>query len=428
MVHVGVCFEGKPNYPLKKLDNGLVVPDASISEIYQSHQQQVRTQVERAVVADELGYDYVVHPELHFSLLGAISPNPVQVQTAIAQRTDDVRLLQMANILPWHDPVRLAEQLATLDILSDGRAEIGIGRGIPIHALEAATLGQYWGGSVRDPLRNHKSFEEKLEVLQAAWQDAFVSHRGEFHSVPPSYTEWDNDLEYHYLADDTTDYHPTDYMSQSADTVTLDSLFVSPPPQQQPHPQLWKPTMSPQSVEWAARRGVNGFFVVRDFSKAVRFVDRYHEVAETAGWPDHRPEYDGDPFRRGWDAHRRRGVVSGVTVFNTEVADEETFERWKLGQEFALSSMAALRNTDRADKSEIDAEKRIYGTDNPIVGDSDEIIDSLAEFEETCGYEDFAVFVTMNVPGMTYDEKVAQIRSFAEDVLPYLEDESYTAS
>ena len=58
-----------------------------------------------------------------------MSPNPLMVQTAIAAHTRRIRLGQAANIIVWHHPVRLAEQIATLDVISGGRVECGIGRG-----------------------------------------------------------------------------------------------------------------------------------------------------------------------------------------------------------------------------------------------------------------------------------------------------------
>ena len=69
-------------------------------------------------------------------------------------------------------------------------------------------------------------------------------------------------------------------------------------------------------------------------------------------------------------------------------------------------------------------EELIANSDAPIVGDSDEIIDSLTEFEETCGYEDFVAILLFDAGGITHEEHETQLRSFAEDVLPYLEEPS----
>lgn len=113
---------------------------------------------------------------------------PALTQSVVAQHTDDIRLRRMANSLPWRDPVRVAEETAILDVVSDGRAGIGVGTGLD--PRQAETLGQYWGGSARDSARNHHSVRERFEVLVSALTEDDASHHGQFHDVPPSYTEW----------------------------------------------------------------------------------------------------------------------------------------------------------------------------------------------------------------------------------------------
>lgn len=97
--------------------------------------------------------------------------------------------------------------------------------------------------------------------------------------------------------------------------------------------------------------------------------------------------------------------------------------RWKLGQEFQQSLNKATSPPARAERIEIDAEKLLAKYDAPVVGTTDEIVDQLATFEETCGYDDFVVFPSFNLAGMTPEEHEVQLRSFAEDVRPYFEDE-----
>lgn len=359
----------------------------------------MQNQVEVGVAADRLGYEYVVTPEHHFYLAGATSTNPVLTQTAIAARTDAIRLLQMANILPWQEPVRLAEQVAMLDLVSGGRAEVGVGTGCG--SVEADVLGQHWGGTLRDDSRNEASFAESLDVLRAAWTENLVSHHGEFYDVPPSYAEWDDYREYRYLADDATEHEPADHFDLDGET-TLESVPVHPQPQQEPHPQLWRPTVTPESAAWLARRGFNGCCYAVVFDDVRKLVDACHNAAADAGWPDRRPEFDGEPFRRGWDVDRRRGIAPIVTILNTDVADDETVERWR-------------RNVTTNHQS--------VGADLPPDG-TEEILDGLADLRETVGYEEFVVFLEVNFTGTRHDAHLEQLRSFTEDVRPYFEDES----
>ncbi|WP_049971344.1 LLM class flavin-dependent oxidoreductase [Haladaptatus cibarius] len=424
MIHVGISDEGMPDFPLKKLDNGYVVPDASVADIHRAHRRQTRNQVALAVEAEELGYDYVVHPEHHVSLQDANSPNPILTQTAVAAQTERIRLLQMANILSWHEPVRLAEQIGMLDNISDGRVEVGVGRSST--PLESSVFGQYWGGSAQNDVKDQQSFEEKFELLLKAWTEEFITQHGQFHRVPPSYTEWENNQEYHYLMDEASESDPSEYMQVDAGTgkTTLKSVPVMPQPMQKPHPQLWKPAGSARSARQIAAQGFNACCHCTTFSATKELVEQYHDATEEAGWPDHRPEYDGEPLRKGWDGDRRRGIAAILGVFNTDVASEETFERWKRSQEFALNRKKGSKPPEEPRAVEIDIEEKLAEVDAPLVGDTEEIIDQLATFWETCGYEDFVVFVQTKITGMSHEENVEQLRAFAEDVVPHFKEQT----
>ncbi len=109
------------------------------------------------------------------------------------------------------------------------------------------------------------------------------------------------------IKDDATEYEPTDYFDGEAST--LRSLPVHPQPRQEPHPQRWRPTMTPESAAWIARRGLNGCCYAVVFDDVRALVDAYRDAAADADWPDRRPEFDGEPFRRGWAADRRRGIA-----------------------------------------------------------------------------------------------------------------------
>src|SRR5262249_11273434 len=94
--------------------------------------------------------------EHHFQPEGAeMSPNPLMVQMSVAAHTKRIRLGQAANIIVWHHPVRLAEQIATLDVISGGRVECGIGRGY--QPRENETLGRPYGSTIQDQDRHPKT-------------------------------------------------------------------------------------------------------------------------------------------------------------------------------------------------------------------------------------------------------------------------------
>lgn len=109
---------------------------------------------------------------------------------AIASQTKRIRLGQAANIITWHHPLRLAEQIAMLDVVSGGRVECGIGRGY--QPRENETFGRTYGSTIQDQERNRSAFEEAFEILIKAWTEVSFSHRGENFSLPPRYTKWNH--------------------------------------------------------------------------------------------------------------------------------------------------------------------------------------------------------------------------------------------
>lgn len=427
MVTLGVSFEGYTHVPLKRTEQGHLVPDASVDALHDRHREYLRDQVEAARVAEDLGFDYVVHSEHHGSVTGPVSPNPALTQTAIARETSDLRLLQMANILPWHHPVRLAEQLGMVDVLSDGRVEVGVGRGMFDPA--GTTLGQHWGGSRSGSsgLKQYQSFDEALEMLLAAWTEDFLDHRGEFHSVPPSYTDGsENAYEYLYFDDEACEYDPETQFEVSEHAVRQVSLPVQPQPAQEPHPQLWKPAGSPGSAAWAAERGMNVCVHMSDVETVRAIADAYHEAAADAGWPDRRPALDGTPFERGWDAERTRGLAVIVPVMNTAIASEETLERWKRSYEYALAQEAdldlAASGTAEPGVPSIDMEERLASRDLPIHGDATAIARRLTEIATGCEFEDAFFVLGSKTVGLTHEEHLEQLTAFADRVAPGLED------
>jgi alkanesulfonate monooxygenase SsuD/methylene tetrahydromethanopterin reductase-like flavin-dependent oxidoreductase (luciferase family) len=171
---LGFFHNGSTTLPLKRAENGIVIPDATVREMHEDMQTVLKDQIRHGVVADKYGLDRAFFTEHHFELSGGeFSTNPLMSQMAVAAQTDDITLCQMGNILPWHDPIRLAEQTSLLDVYSGGRAEIGIGRGY--QPREAEVLGaQYWGGTCMNDEKNRRVFEEKFELLKQAWTEDFV--------------------------------------------------------------------------------------------------------------------------------------------------------------------------------------------------------------------------------------------------------------
>lgn len=421
MVQLGMHYEGQPTYPLQKLDSGWVVPAVSVSEMRKYHRELIRDEVTLPIRAEEFGYDYVFHTENHLELTGIVSPTPIQIQTAIAQQTEDIRLIQMAVTPSWHHPIRLAERLSVLDVLSDGRMDVGIASGFG--RLEHRTFDENgWGPEVADD-EGAAHFEEQYELLTKALGGDSFSHHDTFYDYPPTEMEWEEEHSYRYFEDDVSGCDSETFIDEEGGR-TLEALSISPGPERNTHPQFWRACASTDAIKWAAKRGVNVCTLGTDFDVLKQVIDLYYRVSEEAGWPDRRPEYDGEPFRYGWDERRRRGVVVQTPVFNTEVATEEAFERWKLGVEFKMCLDKSKSASEELGEISVDWSDHVENDDAPIVGDTDTIIDGLANLVETCGYEDLVLVPTFTSRGMRPEDRVDQLRSIARDVKPYFEDRS----
>ena len=140
----------------------------------QTPQLRYQDTIDQAILADELGFDQVWLAELHFNPRFSVMPAPLLLASAIAQATERIKIGTAVNLVPLHQPVRLAEEVATLDLLSQGRAIFGIGRG--------SQPRQYAGYGV-DMEEGRPRFLEALELIIHAWTREEACFSGEFYQV-----------------------------------------------------------------------------------------------------------------------------------------------------------------------------------------------------------------------------------------------------
>ena len=115
VIELGVMNNGYTDLRAYKNADGITLPEDTLADALSNMQRQVHRQYQQGVLADMLGYDYYFLTEHHFQPEGAEhGPNPLMIEAALAVSASRIRLGQMANIVPWHHPVRLAEQAAFL--------------------------------------------------------------------------------------------------------------------------------------------------------------------------------------------------------------------------------------------------------------------------------------------------------------------------
>lgn len=166
--------------------------------------------IEYVMEAERLGLDSVFLVEHHFTGQGQVSAS-LTLLAYLAARTRRIRLGTAVVVLPWHNPVLIAEQAATLDLLSNGRLDLGVGKGYRAAEFDGFCIPQDEAG---------ERFDEAVAVIRKAWtSEGRFSHEGarwRFHDV-----------------------------------------VVEPMPVQRPHPPLWLAAGSPDSIRRAAREGFN---------------------------------------------------------------------------------------------------------------------------------------------------------------------------
>ena len=174
-----------------------------------SERQIIREQLDSMRAAEEMGFDSVWAPEHHSTEYG-LSASPMITLAAVASVTKRIRLGSGVLVLPFNDPIRVAEEAAMVDLMSDGRLDLGVGRGFqPI---------EYQGFRV-DQSKSREIFDEALDVIVRAWTQEPMAYKGGHFDIP----------------------------EQS----------VRPKPLQKPHPPIWIGAISDPSFEATGRRGFN---------------------------------------------------------------------------------------------------------------------------------------------------------------------------
>jgi alkanesulfonate monooxygenase SsuD/methylene tetrahydromethanopterin reductase-like flavin-dependent oxidoreductase (luciferase family) len=173
-----------------------------------------RNFIDYVLLAEDLGYASVFVVEHHFTGVGQVSAS-LNLLSYLAARTRRIRLGTAVVVLPWHNPVLLAEQVATLDLLSNGRFDFGVGKGY---------RESEFGGFCIPPAEASERFDEAMEVLRKAWSGpGRFSHHGK-------------------------NWH-------------FENVVVEPRPTQQPHPPFW---VGAGNLDAIARAGRDGYSLLLD--------------------------------------------------------------------------------------------------------------------------------------------------------------------
>jgi alkanesulfonate monooxygenase SsuD/methylene tetrahydromethanopterin reductase-like flavin-dependent oxidoreductase (luciferase family) len=206
--------------------------------------------MEQVDAAERWGLDVMWLAELHFEPRRSVLSAPLAVASAIAARTRRIKIGIAVQVLPLCHPLRLAEEAATVDQLSNGRLIFGVGR---------SGVAQTYAAYGVPYAESRERFREVLDILERAWTAPSFSYEGRYHR--------------------------------------FDNVTVVPRPRQQPMPPVRIAASTPDTFPLIGRRGAPIFASVRhtSWSDLVPLVQSYHEAWQMAGHPGQGEVYVSAP-------------------------------------------------------------------------------------------------------------------------------------
>ena len=273
--------------------------------------------IDSVVEAEELGFYSSFLVEHHFTGMGQVSSS-LNLLTYLAAKTSTIRLGTAVVVLPWHNPLLVAEQAATLDLLSKGRFDFGVGKGYRFTEFEGFCI----------PIEEaNERFEEAMTVIRKGWAtEGRFSHEGK---------RW-----------------------------RYKDIMIEPAPTQLPHPPLWMAAGRSESLQYAAREGYNLFLdQFQTFDVILERLAIYRDALEASG-------RTYDPLSVA--------VARGLFIANDAKEREEAIAaRMK-----ALEMMNAYGSSgDNKSSMVSDADLMKATKEGVLLGDPDEIIGRLKKLE-----------------------------------------------
>jgi alkanesulfonate monooxygenase SsuD/methylene tetrahydromethanopterin reductase-like flavin-dependent oxidoreductase (luciferase family) len=325
-------------------------------------------------LAEPLGFDSLFALEHHFTGY-AMSPAPTQLLSYFAGRTRRITLGTAVIVLPWHDPVRVAEQIALLDILCGGRCLFGFGRG-------AASV-EYEG--FRVPMGEARPrFVEAAQIIVKALANDSFEHAGEFFQIPRT--------------------------------------AIRPRPISHPERRFHASAVSPDSAEIMAKLGFGILMVMQnEWPKAAEDIARYREIALAAGHAPRPPIILTNVCcaESRDEAHHRAFKYLGQKW--QSIDDHYHFSDGHLSTVKGYETYGKMARTYA--KIGESAETRKKATDFyvsiQIVGTPNDCLDKIAELQRLTGLDHLVTEFSFGA--MPHEEAEVNMRLFADRALPILQ-------
>jgi alkanesulfonate monooxygenase SsuD/methylene tetrahydromethanopterin reductase-like flavin-dependent oxidoreductase (luciferase family) len=328
--------------------------------------QAFREALDLADTAEAIGLDCVWLGEIHFNPTRSVISAPLVMATAMATRTRRVHVGTAVQVLPLGNPLRIAEEAATLDQLSEGRFQMGVGRSGAARTYDV--LGIPYGES-------QARFKEALGIIREAWKGKPFSHQGEF------------------------------YRFQNA--------TVTPRPYQDPHPPLRMAANSPETFPQVAELGLGLFVGLRDHDTADLggHIRNYREAWRRAGHGGESSVYLRIPIYAGeTEARAREEARESITYFFQRHAELTQSRIGRAGAGPAERNSAQLSHLQHMSYDEICRTRVAFGS-------APALVERLRELRETLDID--GVIIEPNAGGLIPAPlAMKSLRIVAERVLP----------
>jgi alkanesulfonate monooxygenase SsuD/methylene tetrahydromethanopterin reductase-like flavin-dependent oxidoreductase (luciferase family) len=330
-----------------------------------------------AQLMDDLGFDVLWTAEHHFQREGyEVFPNLIQLGLWLATQTKRLKFGCAFNVLPMWHPLRLAEDYAMADIVTDGRVIMGVGRGY--HTREVETFG----APLIDADKNREFFEEQLRLLLTCLNEPEFQFKGKYYSCPP----------------------PVEYRGYKLKDITL-----VPRPKHLPV-EIWMPIASGKTITMMAQYGLKAMVTLNGEKILDDVVRAYHTAC----------------LKEGQDKKLGEDVIWGAGVYLAD-SREEAIRRLEPAHDERFKWFAPFGFVRYADD-----QGRTWGTPGApagiptlrdgvaqkawFCGPPAEVIDGIKSIEAK--YPGLENFMIHWAEGLSPKEFKEQLRAFAKDVMP----------
>jgi alkanesulfonate monooxygenase SsuD/methylene tetrahydromethanopterin reductase-like flavin-dependent oxidoreductase (luciferase family) len=333
----------------------------------------VRDHLALGDLAEPLGFDSLFALEHHFTGY-AMSPAPLELLAYFAGRTTKITFGTAVIVLPWHDPIRVAEGIALLDILCQGRCLFGFGRG-------AASV-EYDG--FRVPMGEARPrFAEAAQLIRTALREPEFEWQGEFYRIPRTQ--------------------------------------IRPRPISHPEERFYASSVSPESAEIMAKLGFGILVVMQnEWAKAAESIVNYREIASSVGYHPPPPIIltNVSCAESRSEAHER--AIEWLGKKWQSIDDHYHFSDGHLAAVKGYESYGKMAKTYARLQSE---EERARATEFyvkiQIVGTPEDCIGQIAELRRVTGTDHLVTEFAFG--GLPHAEAERNMRLFADRVLPVLQ-------